>query len=79
MTIGKKTNLVEDLRPNKFHQNRFIGCEEVEIVSAYQRPGRPSWITDRYKKYKQRRGRSILASCQGLSRSIQRLQKNRKF
>ena len=49
----KNTNLVEDLEillPVKFLPIRFRG--EVKNVSANQRPGRPSWFSDRPEKHK---------------------------
>ena len=51
-TIGlKNTNSVEDvdiLLPVKFHCIPFSGFRgEVEIVSANQKPGRPSCFSDR--------------------------------
>ena len=61
-SIGtKNTNLVEDveiLLPVKFHQIPFSGFKgEVENVSANQKPGRPSYFSDRPKKHKLGRGR----------------------
>ena len=61
-SIGPKNiNLVEDVEiylPVKFHQIPFSGFrEEVENVSANQRPGRPSCFSDRPEKHKLGRGR----------------------
>ena len=57
----KNTNLVEDIEillPVKFHGIPFSGFrEEVENVSANQRPGQPSCFSDRPKKHKSGRGR----------------------
>ena len=56
----KNTNLVEDveiLLPVKFRWILFSGFrEEVENVSANQRPGRPSCFSDRHTKHKLGRG-----------------------
>ena len=75
----KNTNLVEDfdiLLPVKFHWIQFRGFrEEVENVSANQRPGRPSCISDRPEKHKLSRGRWDLASCQVSLNSVQRFQR----
>ena len=54
--IGSKdTNVVEDvaiLLLVKFRLILFSGCrEEVENVSANQRPGRPSWYSERPKTH----------------------------
>ena len=63
----KNTNLVEDveiLLP-EFRWIPFSGFrEEVENVSANQRPGRPSCFSDRPEKHKLGRGCWGLASCQ---------------
>ena len=52
----KNTNLEEDveiLLPVKFHKIPFSGFRrEVKNVSANQRPGRPSWFSDRPGKHK---------------------------
>ena len=57
----KNTNFVEDveiLLPVKFRWIPFSGFRgEVEKVSAYQRPGRPSCFSDRPEKHKLGRGR----------------------
>ena len=57
----KNTNLVEDveiLLPVKFRRIPFSGFRgKVEIVSANQRPGRPSCFSDRPQKHKLGRGR----------------------
>ena len=62
----KNTNLVEDveiLLPVKFRWIPFSGFRGgVENVSANQRPGRPSFFTDRSEKHKLGRGRWDLAS-----------------
>ena len=64
----KNTNLVEDvaiLLPVKFHWIPFSGSRgEVENVSANQRPGRPSYFSDRHEKHKLGRRHWDLASCQ---------------
>ena len=73
---AKNTNLVEDveiLLPVKFRWIRFSSFRgKVENVSANQRPGRPSWFSDRPKKHKLGRGRWDLASCQVSLNSVQR-------
>ena len=76
----KNTNLVEDIEillPVKFRLIRFSGFrEEVENVSANQRPGRPSCFSDRQKKKnKLGRGRWDLASCQVSLNSLQQFQR----
>ena len=75
----KNTNLVEDveiLLPVKFRWIPFSGFrEEVENVSANQRPGRPSCFSDRPQKHKLGRGRWDLASCQVSLNSVQRFQR----
>ena len=75
----KNTNLVEDveiLLHVKFRWIRFSGFrEEVENVSANQRPGRPSYFSDRPEKHKLGRGHRDLASCQVLLKSVQRFQR----
>ena len=75
----KNTNLVEDveiLLPVKFPWIPFSGFrEEVENVSANQRPGRPSCFSDRPEKHKLGRGRWNLASCQVSLNSIQPFQR----
>ena len=52
----KNTNLVEDIKillPVKFRLILFSDFRgEVEIISANQRPGRPSCFSDRPKKNK---------------------------
>ena len=52
----KNTNLVEDveiLLPIKFRQILFSGFRgEVQNVSANQRPGWPSYFSDRPEKHK---------------------------
>ena len=57
----KNTNLVEDdkdVLPVTFRQNPCSGCgEEVENVSANQRPWRPFWMMDRHEKDTLCRGR----------------------
>ena len=74
--IGQKTtNLVEDveiLLPVKFCLIPLHGCrKEVEYVSANQRPGWPSLISDQLEKNKLGRGCWDLASCQvSLKRNI---------
>ena len=72
----KNTNLVEDIEillPVKFRLILFSGFRgEVENVSANQRPGRPSCISDRPEKHKLSRGHRDLASCQVLFNSVQR-------
>ena len=75
----KNTNLVEDIEillPVKFHWILFSGFrEEVENVSANQRPGWPCCFSDRPQKHKLGRGRWDLASCQVSLNSIQRFQR----
>ena len=75
----KNTNLVEDveiLLPVKFHWIPFSGFrEEVENVSANQRPGRPSSFSNRPEKHKLGRGHWDLASCQVSLNSVQRFQR----
>ena len=78
--IGPKNiNLVEDveiLLLVKFRWIPFSGFrEEVENVSANQRPGRPSCFSDRPEKHKLGRGRWDLASCQVSLNSVQRFQR----
>ena len=80
---SKNTNLVEGveiLLPVKFRWIPFSGFrEEVENVSANQRPGRPSCISDRPEKHKLWTGRWDLPSCQVLLNSVNRFQrKSRK-
>ena len=71
----KNTNFVEDveiLLPVKFRWIPFSGFrEEVENVSANQRPGRPSCFSDRPEKHKLGRGHWDLASCQVSLNSVQ--------
>ena len=67
LLIGpKNTNSEEDveiLLPVKFHWIPFSGFRgEVENVSANQRPGRPSFFTDRPEKHNLGRGCWDLAS-----------------
>ena len=75
----KNTNLVEDveiLLPVKFRWIPFSGFrEEVENVSANQRPGRPSCFSDRPEKHKLGRRRWNLATCQVSLNSVQRFQR----
>ena len=75
----KNTNLVEDveiLHSVKFRWIQFSGFrEEVENVSANQRPGRPSCFYNRPKEHKLGRGRCDLASFQDSLHSVQRLQR----
>ena len=75
----KNTNLVEDVEiliPVKFLWIPFNGFrEEVENISANQRPGRPSYFSDRPEKHKLGRGRWDLASCQVSFNCIQRFQR----
>ena len=75
----KNSNLVEDveiLLPVKFRWIPFSGFRgEVENVSAYQRPGRPSCFSDRPEKHKLGRGCWDLASCQVSLNSVQRFQR----
>ena len=78
----KNTNLVEDveiLLPVKFCWILFSGFrEEVENVSANQRPGRPSCFSDWPEKHKHGRGRWDLASCQVSLNSVQQFQRSQK-
>ena len=75
----KNTNFVEDveiLLLVKFRWILFSGfMEEVENVSANQRPGRPSCFSDRPEKHKLCRGRWDLASCQVSLNSVQPFQR----
>ena len=75
----KNTKLVEDveiLLPIKFRWIPFSGFrEEVENVSANQRPGRPSCFSNRLEKHKLGIGRWDLASCQVSLNSVQRFQR----
>ena len=75
----KNTNLVEDLEillPVKFRWIPFSGLrEEVENVSANQRQGRPSYLSDRPEKHKLGRGHWDLLSCQVLLNSVQQFQR----
>ena len=75
----KNTNLVEEfeiLLPVKFRWIPFRGFrQEVENVLANQRPGRPSYFSDRPEKHKLGRGHWGLASCQVLLNSIQQFQR----
>ena len=80
----KNTNLVEDveiLLPVKFCWIPFSGFrEEVENVSANQRPGQPSYFLDQPEKHKLGRGLWVFASCQVSLNSVQRFhQRSRKF
>ena len=80
-SIGpKNTNLVEDveiLLPVKFRWIPFSGFrEEVENVSANQRPGRPSCFSDRPEKHKLGRERWDIASCQVSLNSVQQFQRS---
>ena len=62
----KNKKLIEDVEflPFKFWQIPLSGFrEEVENVSANQRPGWPSWFSDRPEKHKLGTGRRVLASC----------------
>ena len=76
---SKNTNLVEGveiLLPVKFRWIPFNGFrEEVENVSANQRPGRPSCFSDRLEKHKLGRGRWDLAFCQVSLNFVQRFQR----
>ena len=75
----KNTNLVEDveiLLPVKFRWIPFSGFrQEVDNVSANQRPGRSSYFSDRPEKHKLGRGHWDLLSCQVLLNSVQRFQR----
>ena len=80
LLIGpKNTNLVENveiLLPAKFLWIPFSGFRgEVENVSAYQRPLRPSCFSDRPSKHKLGRGPLDLTSCQVSLNSVQRFQR----
>ena len=81
--VRKNTNLVEGIEillPVKFRWILFRDFrEEVENVSANQRPGRPSCFSDRPEKHKLGRGRWDLASCQVSLNSIQRFQRSKKM
>ena len=75
----KNTHLVEDVEILLLIKFRWIPLsgsrEEVENVSANQRPGRPSWFSDRPEKHKLGRGRWDLASCQVSLNSVERCQR----
>ena len=75
----KNTNLVEDVKillPVKFRWIPFNDFrEEVENVSANQRPGQPSCFSDQPKKHKLGRGHWDLASCQVSLNSVQGFQR----
>ena len=75
----KNTKLVEDIEillPVKFRWIPFSGFRgEVEKVSAYQRPGRPSCFSDRPEKHKLGRGQWDLASCTVSLNSDQQFQR----
>ena len=80
LLIGlKNTNLVEDdeiLLSIEFRWILFRGFrEEVENVTANQRPGLPSCFSDWPEKHKLGRGRWDLASCQVSLNSVQRYQR----
>ena len=67
---------VEILLPVKFRWIPFSGFrEEVENVSANQRPGWPSCFYDQPEKHKLGRGLWDLASCQVSLNSVQRFQR----
>ena len=76
----KNTNLVEEveiLLPIQFRGILFSGFrEEVENVSANQRPGWPSCFSDRHKKHLLGRGRWDLSTYKVLLNSVQWFQKN---
>ena len=72
----EKHKLVEILLPVKILWFPFSGFrEEVENVSANQRPGRPSCFSDRPEKHRLGRGRWDLASCQVSLNSVQHFQR----
>ena len=77
------TNLVEGfeiLLPIKFCWIRFSSFrEEVENVSANQRPGRPSCFSDRPEKHKLGRGLCDLASCQVSLNSVKRFKRRSRI
>ena len=76
----KNTNLVEDVKillPVKFRWIPFSGFrEEVEHVSANQRPGSPFYFSDRPEKPKLGRRHWDLVSCQVLLNSVKRFQRS---
>ena len=75
---SKNTYLVEDVKillPAKFRWIPLGGFREVDNVSADQRQGWPSWLSDRFEKHKLGRRRWVLASCQVLSNNVQRYQR----
>ena len=79
----KNTNLVEDveiLLPVKFRWIPFSSFrEEVENVSANQRPEQPSYFSDWPKKHKLGRGLWDLVSCQVSLNYVKRFhQRSRK-
>ena len=70
---------VEILLPVKFRCIPISGFRgEVKIVSANQRPWRPSCFSDRPEKHKLGRGRWDLASYQFSLNSVQRFQRRSK-
>ena len=75
----KNTKLVEDIEillPVKFRWIKFSGFkEEVENVSANQRPGWPSRFSERPEKHRLGRGHWDLAPCQVSMNSVQRFQR----
>ena len=75
----KNTNVVEgieSLLPVKFRWIPFSGFfREVKNVSANQRPGRPSYFSDRPEKHNHGRGPWDLASYQVSLNSVQRFQR----
>ena len=75
----KNTNFVEDVEiylPVKFRWIPFSGFRgEVKNVLANQRPGRPSFFSDRPEKHKLGRGLWDLASCQVSLNSVQQFQR----
>ena len=76
---AQNTNLVEDfdiLLPVKFRRILYSGFrQEVENVSANQRPGRPSCFSDQLEKHKLGRGRWDLASSWVSLNSVQWFQR----
>ena len=75
----KNADLVKDVKillPVKFRRILYsFFREEVENVSANQRPGRPSYFSDLPEKHRLSRGHRDLASCQVLLNSVQQFQR----
>ena len=78
----KNTNLVEDVEILLPVKSRWIPFssfrEEVEHVSANQRPWQPSCFSERPEKHKLGRRHWDLASCQVSLNSVHRFQRRRR-